>query len=42
MAFSRKQLSVLPFTERQITPDPKYQVQTIREQEEKAGKVAVQ
>lgn len=42
MAFSRKQLGVLPFTEQQITSDPKYQVQTIREQEEKAGKVAVQ
>ncbi|QAY93522.1 acylase [Pseudomonas sp. ACM7] len=42
VAFSRKQLSVLPFTEQQITSDPQYQVQTIREQDEKAGKVAVQ
>jgi acyl-homoserine-lactone acylase len=42
LAFSRKQLSVLPFTEQQITSDPQYQVQTIREQDEKAGKVAVQ
>ncbi|TFB40846.1 acylase [Pseudomonas sp. F01002] len=40
VAFSRKQLSVLPFTEQQITSQ--YQVQTIREQDEKAGKVAVQ
>lgn len=42
VAFSRKQLSVLPFTEQQITSDPQYQVQTIREQNEKAGKVAAQ
>ncbi|KJZ43195.1 acylase [Pseudomonas fluorescens] len=42
LAFSRKQLSVLPFTEQQITSDPQYQVQTIREQDEKAGKVAAQ
>ena len=42
VAFSRKQLSVLPFTEQQITSDPQYQVQTIREQDEKAGKVAAQ
>ena len=42
VAFSRKQLSVLPFTERQITSDPQYQVQTIHEQDEKAGKVAAQ
>ncbi|VVQ29846.1 Acyl-homoserine lactone acylase PvdQ [Pseudomonas fluorescens] len=42
VAFSRKQLSVLPFTEQQITSDPQYQVQTIHEQDEKAGKVAVQ
>lgn len=38
-AFSNKQLSVLPFTEQQITSDPQYQVQTIHEQDEKAGKV---
>jgi acyl-homoserine-lactone acylase len=31
---------VLPFTEQQITSDPQYQAQTIREQDEKAGKVA--
>ncbi|MHC8366623.1 bifunctional acylase PvdQ [Pseudomonas sp. ZT5P21] len=42
LAFSKKQLSVLPFTEQQITSDPQYQVQTIREQDEKAGKVANQ
>jgi acyl-homoserine-lactone acylase len=32
LAFSKKQLSVLPFTEQQITSDPQYQAQTIREQ----------
>jgi acyl-homoserine-lactone acylase len=42
LAFSKKQLSVLPFTEQQITADPQYQVRTIREQDEKAGKVAKQ
>ncbi|MBB3238591.1 acyl-homoserine-lactone acylase [Pseudomonas sp. Tn43] len=42
LAFSKKQLSVLPFTEQQITSDPQYQVQTIREQDEKAGKIAAQ
>lgn len=41
-AFSNKQLSVLPFTEQQITADPQYQAQTIREQDEKVGKVAAQ
>ena len=41
-AFSQKQLSVLPFTEQQITADPKYQAQTIREQDEQAGNVAKQ
>ncbi|WP_433740850.1 bifunctional acylase PvdQ [Pseudomonas putida] len=40
LAFSKKQLSVLPFTEQQITSDPQYQALTIREQDEKAGKVA--
>ncbi|WP_030130327.1 acylase [Pseudomonas sp. QTF5] len=42
LAFSKKQLSVLPFTEQQITADPQYQAQTIREQDEKAGKIAAQ
>ncbi|WP_219093998.1 acylase [Pseudomonas sp. UMAB-40] len=42
VAFSKKQLSPLPFTEQQITSDPQYQAQTIREQDEKAGKVAAQ
>ncbi|MGH8389560.1 MAG: acylase [Pseudomonas sp.] len=42
LAFSQKQLSVLPFTEQQIKADPQYQAQTIREQDEKAGKVAAQ
>ncbi|KII37326.1 acyl-homoserine lactone acylase subunit beta [Pseudomonas fluorescens] len=42
LAFSKKQLSVLPFTEQQITSDPQYQAQTIREQDEKAGTVAAQ
>lgn len=42
LAFSRKQLSVLPFTEQQIASDPQYQVQTIREQDEKAANVVAQ
>ncbi|MNN60951.1 Acyl-homoserine lactone acylase PvdQ precursor [compost metagenome] len=42
LAFSQKQLSVLPFTEQQITSDPQYQVQTIRQAEDKAAKVAAQ
>ncbi|MNQ67682.1 Acyl-homoserine lactone acylase PvdQ precursor [compost metagenome] len=42
LAFSRKQLSVLPFTEQQIKSDPQYQSLTIREQDEKAAKVAAQ
>ena len=42
LAFSKKQLSVLPFTEQQITADPQYQVQTIHEQDEKTGKIAAQ
>ncbi|NWL20982.1 bifunctional acylase PvdQ [Pseudomonas umsongensis] len=33
LAFSKKQLSVLPFTEQQILADPDYQAQTIREQD---------
>jgi acyl-homoserine-lactone acylase len=41
-AFSRKQWSVLPFTEQQILSDPDYQVQTIRQQDAKAAKVAAQ
>nr|WP_218953865.1 acylase [Pseudomonas sp. SbOxS1] len=35
LAFSQKQLSVLPFTEQQIKSDPDYQAQTIREQDTK-------
>jgi acyl-homoserine-lactone acylase len=42
LAFSKKQLSVLPFTEQQITSDPQYQTQTISEQDDKAAKVAKQ
>ncbi|MBV6822990.1 acylase [Pseudomonas sp. PD9R] len=42
LAFSRKQLNVLPFTEQQITSDPQYQVRTIREQDKRAGTVAAQ
>ncbi|MGE8149956.1 acylase [Pseudomonas vancouverensis] len=38
--FSSKQLSVLPFTEQQITADPHYQLQTIRQQDEHAAGVA--
>ncbi|WP_332762886.1 acylase [Pseudomonas koreensis] len=41
-AFSKKQWSVLPFTEQQIQADPQYQVQTVRETLDKAGKVAAQ
>jgi acyl-homoserine-lactone acylase len=41
-AFSKKQWSVLPFTEQQIQADPQYQVQTVRQTLEKAGKVAAQ
>ncbi|MNY09214.1 Acyl-homoserine lactone acylase PvdQ precursor [compost metagenome] len=36
-AFSRKQWSVLPFTEQQILSDPDYQVQTIRQQDAKVA-----
>ncbi|MDN4546300.1 acylase [Pseudomonas sp. C32] len=42
LAFSQKQLSVLPFTEQQITSDPQYQVQSIRQALDKAAKVAAQ
>ncbi|WP_092453238.1 acylase [Pseudomonas sp. NFACC45] len=38
-AFSKKQWSVLPFTEQQIKADPHYQAVTIRERD-KAGRVA--
>jgi acyl-homoserine-lactone acylase len=41
-AFSKKQLSVLPFTEQQIQADPRYQARILREQDEKTGKVAAQ
>jgi len=41
-AFSKKQWSVLPFSEQQIKADPQYQVQTVRDDLEKAGKVAAQ
>ncbi|MFZ3283326.1 acylase [Pseudomonas sp.] len=41
-AFSKKQWSVLPFTEQQIKADPQYQVQTVGEALDKSGKVAVQ
>nr|WP_238344728.1 acylase [Pseudomonas sp. SWRI81] len=41
-AFSKKQWSVLPFTEQQIQADPHYQVQTVRETPGNAGKVAAQ
>jgi acyl-homoserine-lactone acylase len=41
-AFSKKQWSVLPFTQQQIQADPQYQVQTVREGLDKAGKVAAQ
>ncbi|EJN25050.1 penicilin amidase [Pseudomonas sp. GM78] len=37
LAFSKKQLSVLPFTEQQIKSDANYQVQTIREQDAKVA-----
>nr|WP_243432884.1 MULTISPECIES: acylase [unclassified Pseudomonas] len=39
-AFSKKQWSVLPFTEQQIQADPQYQVRTIKQ--DQAGKVAAQ
>lgn len=41
-AFSRKQWSVLPFTEQQIQADPQYQVQTVGDSLDKSGKVAAQ
>jgi len=42
LAFSKKQLSVMPFTEQQIKDDPQYQVRTISERDEAVGKVAHQ
>jgi acyl-homoserine-lactone acylase len=33
---------VLPFTEQQIQADPHYQAMTLREQDERTGKVAAQ
>ena len=39
-AFSKKQWSVLPFTEQQIKADPQYQVQNVSEAADKGGKVA--
>jgi acyl-homoserine-lactone acylase len=41
-AFSKKQWSVLPFTEQQIKADPQYQLQTVREALNKKGEVAAQ
>ena len=41
-AFSKKQWSVLPFTEQQIKADPQYQLQTVREAVNKKGEVAAQ
>ncbi|PTT32118.1 acylase [Pseudomonas sp. HMWF021] len=41
-AFSKKQWSVLPFTEQQIEADPQYQALTIHEERQAAGKVAAQ
>ncbi len=41
-AFSKKQWSALPFTEQQIKADPQYQVQSVREELDKTGKVAAQ
>ncbi|UQS16498.1 acylase [Pseudomonas sp. HS6] len=41
-AFSKKQWSALPFTEQQIKADPQYQVQSVREDLDKTGKVAAQ
>jgi acyl-homoserine-lactone acylase len=37
LAFSKKQWSVLPFTEQQILADPNYQARTIREQDAKVA-----
>ena len=41
-AFSKKQWSVLPFTEQQIAADPQYQVQTVREVAGKGTEVVAQ
>ncbi|MNZ30462.1 Acyl-homoserine lactone acylase PvdQ precursor [compost metagenome] len=40
LAFSKKQWSVLPFTEQQIKADPHYRLQSIREAVEGGGSVA--
>ena len=42
LAFSKKQLSVMPFTEQQIKADAQYQVRTISERDEAVGKVVKQ
>ncbi|MGG2019916.1 acylase [Pseudomonas sp. S8] len=41
-AFSKKQWSVLPFTEQQIAADPQYQLQTVREVAGKNAEVVAQ
>ncbi|MGP6459473.1 bifunctional acylase PvdQ [Pseudomonas parakoreensis] len=41
-AFSKKQWSVLPFTEQQIAADPQYQLQTVREVAGKSAEVVAQ
>ncbi|AJO78443.1 acylase [Pseudomonas sp. MRSN 12121] len=41
-AFSKKQWSVLPFTEQQIQADPQYRLQVIREDDQRVNKVAAQ
>ena len=41
-AFSKKQWSVLPFTEEQIKADPQYQLQTVREAVNGKGQMAAQ
>lgn len=41
-AFSKKQWSVLPFTEQQIKADPQYQVQTVHQTLKRDGEVAAQ
>ena len=42
LAFSKKQLSVMPFTEQQIKADAQYQARTISERDEAVGKVVNQ
>ncbi|WP_131670364.1 bifunctional acylase PvdQ [Pseudomonas parakoreensis] len=41
-AFSKKQWSVLPFTEQQIAADPQYQLQTVRDVAGKSAEVVAQ